>query len=71
MGALTGWTNTAVGYAHWTGVRNGTLFTCGESSSGAMGLGNTSSYNSPKQVGSLSTWAKVANGQFHSLALIS
>ena len=37
------------------------LFTWGLNSSGQLGLGNTTDYSSPKQVGSLTTWS-LANG---------
>jgi alpha-tubulin suppressor-like RCC1 family protein len=29
---------------------------------GRLGLGNTTNYNSPKQVGALTTWAQLRNG---------
>lgn len=39
---------------------NGTLWGWGENSNGQLGLGNTISYSSPKQVGALTTWASIA-----------
>jgi len=42
---------------------NGTLWTWGTNSSGELGLGNTTAYNSPKQVGALTTWSKVSAGE--------
>jgi hypothetical protein len=42
---------------------NGTLWTWGTNVSGELGLGNTTEYNSPKQVGALTTWSKVSAGE--------
>ena len=36
---------------------------------GELGLGNTTTYSSPKQVGALATWSKIANGKYHSIAV--
>ena len=41
---------------------NGTLWTWGINSSGELGLGNTTEYNSPKQVGALTTWSNASAG---------
>ena len=38
------------------------LYAWGLNSYGQLGLGNTSYYSSPKQVGSLTTWSSVACG---------
>ena len=40
---------------------NGTLFTWGGGGYGVLGHGNTTDYSSPKQVGALTNWAKIAN----------
>ena len=67
VGALTDW---ASGLGQ-TGTANdssaaiktdGTLWTWGDAGSGRNGLGNTTSYSSPVQVGSLTTWSKVSTG---------
>ena len=36
--------------------------TFGQSTYGQLGLGNTTNYSSPKQVGSLTTWTTIAPG---------
>ena len=45
------------------------LFTWGKNNVGQLGLGNTTNYNSPKQVGSLTTWEEVSGGREHCFAL--
>ena len=42
------------------------LFSWGNNSQGQLGLGNITNYSSPKQVGSLTTWSKIAMG-IHSI----
>jgi alpha-tubulin suppressor-like RCC1 family protein len=39
---------------------DGTLWAWGLNSSGQLGFGNQTNYSSPKQVGSLTTWLKIA-----------
>jgi alpha-tubulin suppressor-like RCC1 family protein len=65
VGALTNWLNIAAGYYFAAGVKNdGTLWTWGQGTSyGALGLGNTTNYSSPKQVGTGTTWSKISCGQ--------
>ena len=46
----------------------GTLWTWGYNNRGQLGLGNITSYSSPKQVGALTTWLAVAAGDFHTIA---
>jgi alpha-tubulin suppressor-like RCC1 family protein len=41
---------------------DGTLWTWGYGAYGRLGLGNTTSYSSPKQVGALTIWASTSNG---------
>ena len=36
---------------------------------GQLGLGNTTYYSSPKQVGALTTWSKIACGNFNTIAI--
>ena len=54
----------------WTGLPFGTLYGWGSNTNGKLGLGNTTSYSSPKQVGSLATWkvVKIAYNS-HTLAI--
>ena len=72
VGALTTW--ATIGYGYRTGFSlaiqtNGTLWSWGGNSNGQLGLGNLTYYSSPKQVGALTTWSKVAGARFFSLAL--
>ena len=41
---------------------DGTLWAWGKNNYGQLGQGNTTNYSSPVQVGALTTWSKVANG---------
>ena len=48
----------------------GQLWSWGQNTYGALGLGNTTNYSSPKQVGSLTNWAKIdALGSFGGMAI--
>jgi alpha-tubulin suppressor-like RCC1 family protein len=47
---------------------DGTLWTWGQNSYGKLGLGNTTEYASPKQVGSLTTWTNISAGRRYSMA---
>tara|TARA_R110000868_G_C10887738_1_gene763369 strand:+ start:39 stop:1154 length:1116 start_codon:yes stop_codon:yes gene_type:complete len=48
----------------------GTLFNWGQNYAGALGLGNTTYYSSPVQVGALNNWAKLISvGSFSCLAI--
>ena len=47
---------------------DGTLWSWGSNSNGQLGLGNTTDYSSPKQVGSLTTWASIACGNAANVA---
>ena len=44
------------------------LWSWGRNTNGQLGLGNTTNYSSPIQVGALTTWLNVSAGQAHSLA---
>ena len=44
------------------------LWTWGYNVYGQLGLGNTTTYSSPKQVGSLTTWSSIAGGTYHTIA---
>ena len=72
IGALTTWSKIASGISSAGALAiktNGTLWSWGDNASGQLGLGNTTSYSSPKQVGALTTWSKVASGDDHLLAI--
>jgi hypothetical protein len=47
---------------------NGTLWSWGRGQYGRLGLGNTTYYSSPKQIGALTTWVSISAGKDHSLA---
>ena len=72
VGALTNWLNVAAGYYFFSlAVKtDGTLWSWGAGVSfGALGLGNTSNYSSPMQVGSLTNWLKVTANYGAGLAI--
>jgi len=77
VGALTAWATVAGGglsdfYGFSLAIKtNGTLWSWGQSAVGQLGLGNTTSYSSPKQVGALTAWSKVAAGSESVLAIIT
>lgn len=62
VGALTNWSLIAeTGEKAYVAVKtNGTLWSWGNGSYGQLGLGSTSSYSSPVQIGSGTTWGVVA-----------
>lgn len=65
VGALTNWSKVSGG-GYYTNVAatktDGTLWTWGFNNYGQLGLGNTTNFDSPKQVGSLTDWDIVATG---------
>lgn len=74
IGALTNWLITSVGtYANrgysLAAKTDGTLWSWGANGYGNLGTGNTTNYSSPKQVGLLTTWLKVAAGYASSFAI--
>lgn len=61
VGALTNWSKLGVGGSQgdlysFAIKTDGTLWTWGANNLGQLGLGNTTYYSSPKQVGSSTTW---------------
>lgn len=69
IGSLTNWSKIALGNYNALAIKtDGTLWSWGYNVYGQLGLGNTTAYySSPKQVGSLTNWAKVftnANASF-------
>lgn len=67
------WTTTqatdAVAQSNWAVPPSPHLFAWGTSSAGQLGLGNTASYSSPKQVGSLTNWLVIAAGYGNTAAI--
>ena len=64
VGLLTNWsTLSAVGSFGAAAIKtDGTLWTWGQNYQGCLGLGNTTNYSSPKQVGSLTNWVSLSGG---------
>ena len=65
VGALATWSKVAMGNNgyHTAAIKtDGTLWTWGMNHQGALGLGNTTYYSSPMQVGALTTWSTVTAG---------
>lgn len=64
IGALTNWSKVyGSGLASIFAIKtDGTLWVWGRNSDGTLGLGNTTSYSSPKQVGALTNWSKISAG---------
>jgi alpha-tubulin suppressor-like RCC1 family protein len=74
VGSLTNWSSISVGTGANRGYSlstktDGTLWSWGPNQNGRLGLGNTTTYSSPKQVGSLTTWSVVSAGSFSSFAV--
>ena len=47
----------------------GGIYSWGQNDQGQLGLGNTTAYSSPKQVGALTTWSKIAGGSNNSFSI--
>jgi len=64
VGSLTNWLDIAAGVYYFSVAvkTDGTLWSWGYNNNGQLGLGNTSYYYDPKQVGALTTWSKIAAG---------
>lgn len=64
IGALTDWSTVEGGYGrHVAAIKtDGTLWVWGINIYGQLGLGNTTSVNSPVQLGSLTTWNSIYVG---------
>ena len=67
VGSLTNWSPapghmTSYRYASFAIKTDGTLWAWGANANGACGLGNTTAYSSPVQVGSLTNWAFSGGG---------
>jgi alpha-tubulin suppressor-like RCC1 family protein len=70
VGALTDWSLiSCAGSSNALAIKSdGTLWAWGINGNGQLGLGNTTSYSSPKQVGALTGWATVSAGHEYTLA---
>ena len=63
VGSLTNWSKVQVGYSclQTFGLKtDGTLWSWGNNDQGQLGLGNNTSYSSPKQVGSSTQWIDIS-----------
>ena len=63
VGSSSTWSKISTSYGHALAIQtNGTLWAWGQNggSGGQLGLGNITSYSSPKQVGALTNWATLA-----------
>jgi alpha-tubulin suppressor-like RCC1 family protein len=66
----SGWLTVAAGLYQSGGIKStGTLWSWGLNNNGQLGIGNTTNYSSPKQVGALTTWSKIAVGFNNILAI--
>ena len=63
VGALTNWYRVQGTSGISFGIKtDGTMWSWGYGAGGQLGLGNLTSYSSPKQIGALTTWASVSIG---------
>ena len=72
VGALTNWVTVSKGTfsMHSLATTTGSaLWVWGRGADGALGLGNTTNYSSPKQVGAVTKWSKITTGSQLSLAI--
>ena len=60
----------AAGQYHSLAVKtDGTLWSWGQNDYGQLGNGNTTTYDSPIQVGALTNWSKISGGKYNSYAI--
>jgi alpha-tubulin suppressor-like RCC1 family protein len=45
------------------------MWSWGRNNAGHLGLGNTTYYSSPKQIGALTTWLSISAGDVHNMAI--
>jgi len=70
IGSLTDWLTVSAGYANCAAIKtDGTLWTWGVCTSGALGHGNTTNRSSPVQVGALTTWSQVTSNKAQMMAV--
>ena len=70
VGALTNWSSISAFTSHNLAIKtDGTMWSWGYNvSTGRLGLGNTTNYSSPMQIGALTTWSSISAGYYHTLA---
>lgn len=61
--------NAAIAAGTWPVPPSPHLYSWGAGGSGQLGLSNTTSYSTPKQVGTLITWSKLSTGGVSSMAI--
>ena len=73
VGALSTWSKVyQSGFYHTLAIKtDGTLWAWGKNDRGQLGLGNTTQYNSPKQIGALTDWLVISGGAYTSFAVRS
>jgi alpha-tubulin suppressor-like RCC1 family protein len=74
IGALSNWaslTCAKFGYATFATKTDGTLWAWGQNLYGQLGQGNTTNYSSPLQIGTLTSWSRLACGYASLLAIQS
>jgi alpha-tubulin suppressor-like RCC1 family protein len=71
IGALTTWSLISITNSNFvTAIKtDGTIWSWGQNAAGNLGLGNTTDYSSPKQIGALTNWSKTNNLQFNGVAI--
>jgi len=71
VGSLTNWSSvSSLSNNSTVAIKsNGTLWSWGRNATGHLGLGNTTDYSSPKQVGALTNWLSVSGGLNSALAV--
>ena len=71
VGSLTNWKQVSCGDGGQISAvkTDGTLWSCGYNKNGGLGNGNTISYSSPIQIGSLTIWKQVSIGYNSLLAI--
>jgi alpha-tubulin suppressor-like RCC1 family protein len=47
------------------------LWSWGTNQNGKLGIGNTTNYSSPKQVGLLTGWTAIGGGGYHAIGIAS
>ena len=76
VGSLSSWLRISGGDWSTHAIRlntsnSGSLWSWGRNNYGQLGLGNTTNYSSPKQVGILTTWSTISAGEYHIMAIKS
>jgi hypothetical protein len=72
IGATTQWKAIGAGASSSSafGILNtGALYAWGSNAYGQLGLGNTTNYSSPKQIGLLTSWLSISSSNYHTTAI--